>query len=216
MDQTETKNNAIFSLFGENGEIHPIPAGLDHFAFFGLPRKMVIDGAALETRYYDLSRKLHPDFFMNAPASKRILSLEASARLNGAYKTLKDPIIRAVYLVELESGKLEENDSRPPVDLLEEIFEAQEAADEYKCCEDDAEEARNIRLRLVAAKECFDAQRAGQRAALEDLGERWDRAVDAGDEPPAEVIDKLRSVLGIRNYIDNILRSVNQALEEVP
>ena len=58
------------------------------------------------------------------------------------------------------------------------------------------------------------AQRAGQRTALEDLGARWDKAIDAGEDPPAEVIDRLRSVLSLRNYIDNILRSVNQALKE--
>jgi hypothetical protein len=47
------------------------------------------------------------------------------------------------------------------------------------------------------------------------LGARWDEAVDAGEEPPAEVIDKLRSILGLRNYIENILRNVDRALEEV-
>ena len=214
MSQAGTKNPSAFSIFGDDGEICPIPTEVDHFAFFSLLRKMSLDEAALEAKYYDLSRKLHPDFFMNAPASKRILSLDASARLNSAYKTLKDPVQRAVYLVELESGKLEENDSRPPVDLLEEIFKAQEAAAEFQCCEDDEEEAKNLRARLVAARECFEAQQAGQRAALKTLGGRWDEAVDAGEEPPSEVIDKLRSVLGFRNYIENILRSVNQSLEE--
>jgi molecular chaperone HscB len=214
MNQAEARSEKAFSVFDESGEIRPITAGLDHFAFFSLPRKMALDEAALEAKYYELSRQLHPDFFMNAPASKRILSLEASARLNGAYKTLKDTIQRAVYLVELESGKLAENEAKPPVDLLEEIFDAQEAADEYKCCESDAEEAKNIRVRLEAAKECFEAQRAGQRSVLKDLGGKWDRAADAGEEPPREVIDKLRSVLGLRNYIDNILRNVNQSLEE--
>jgi len=216
MDRPGTKDREIFSIFGKEGEICPIPPELDHFAFLGLPRKMTLDEAALESSYYDLSRKLHPDFFMNAPISKRILSLEAFARLNSAYKTLKDPILKAIYLVELESGKLEENHATPPVDLLEEILEAQEAADEYRCCKDDAEKAKNVRARLEAAKECFDTQKAGQQASLEGLGELWDSAVGAGVEPPADVIDKLRSVLGLRNYIDNILRRVTQALEVVP
>ncbi len=214
MSQAGAKDPKVFSVFDGNGEIQLIPASVDHCAFFGLPRKMEVDEASLEARFYELSRKLHPDFFMNAPASKKILSLEASARLNSAYKTLKDPIGRAVYLVELESGKLQENESKPPMELLEEIFKAQEAAADYKCCENDAEEAENLRANLVAAKECFEAQQTGQRAALKDLGARWDKAVDAGEDPPGEVIDKLRSVLGLRNYIENILRSVNQALEE--
>jgi len=215
MNQTKTKKCEPFSVFGEAGEIRPIPANVDHFSFFELPRKMHIDEAALESKFFEYSRRLHPDFFMNAPASKRILSLDASARLNAAYKTLKDPIQRAVCLVELESGKLEENDTSPPVELLENIFMAQEAAADYKCCESDGEEAEALRANLMAAKECFEAQRSGQRDALGALGARWDEAVDAGEEPPAEVIDKLRSILGLRNYIENILRNVDRALEEV-
>ena len=143
---------------------------------------------------------------------QRILSLEASARLNEAYKTLKEPIQRAVYLVELESGKLQENDSTPPAEMLEEILEAQEAVDDFRCCEEE-EQAENLLRNLKAAKECFEAQRSGQQMALKELGEKWDKAVEAGDRPPAEVVQKLRSILGLRNYIDNILRSVQNALE---
>ena len=212
MSGNAVNKQSEFSIFDENGELCPIPAETDHFAFFALPRKMAIDESDLESKYYELSRKLHPDFFMNAPASKRILSLEGSARLNEAYKALKDPIQRAVYLVEIESGKLEENDSKPPADMLEEILDAQEAVVDFKCCEK-KEEAEGILRNLEAAKECFEAQRSGQRAALKGLGEKWDRAVDAGESPPAEVVQKLRSILGLRNYIDNILRSVENALE---
>ncbi len=212
MSGCEADKKTAFSIFDESGEICPIPAETDYFAFFSMPRKMELDEFDLESRYFKLSRKLHPDFFMNAPASKRILSLEASARLNEAYKTLKDPIQRAVYLVELESGKLQENDSTPPADMLEEILEAQEAVVDFKCCEEE-EQAESLLRNLEAAKECFEAQRSGQRAALKDLGERWDRAVEAGEPPPAEVVQKLRSILGLRNYIDNILRSVQNALE---
>lgn len=212
MSGYKTEKDAHFSIFDESGEISPIPAETDHFSFFSLPRKMELDESLLESIYFELSRKLHPDFFMDAPTSKRILSLEASARLNEAYKTLKDPISRAVYLVELESGKLKENDSTPPAEMLEEILEVQEAVDDFKCCEGE-EEAEGLLRNLQAAKECFEAQRSGQREALKRLGERWDMAVDAGERPPDEVVQKLRSILGLRNYIDNILRSVQNALE---
>ncbi|MEE9241479.1 MAG: hypothetical protein V3U53_09870, partial [bacterium] len=62
MSQAGTKNPSAFSIFGDDGEIRPIPAEVDHFAFFSLLRKMSLDEAALEARYYELSRKLHPDF----------------------------------------------------------------------------------------------------------------------------------------------------------
>jgi len=204
-----------FALFGEGGEIRRIPAEVSHFGLFGLPPKPGLDERALEARYYELSRRLHPDFFMNAPVGERIRSLEASARLNEAYKILKNPVQRAVYLVELASGKLAENDVRPPAGLLEQILEAQEAAAELRCgC--GGEEAEDLRGRIGAARECFEALRGGQRKALQDLGAQWDRAVDEGRPVPPEVVQKMRSILSQRNYIENTLRSLREALEAAP
>ncbi len=36
----------------------------DFFSFFGLPRKLEIDTAALQRDFYELSRKLHPDVYV--------------------------------------------------------------------------------------------------------------------------------------------------------
>lgn len=201
-----------FRLFDEGGHIQQVSAEVDHFAFFGLPRRFKLDEKALEAKFFELSRRLHPDFFQSAPVSERVRSLDASARLNDAYKTLRDPVHRAVYLVELEGGKLAENDSRPPADLLEEILEAQEAAAELRCCDRD-EEVQELRRRIEAARSRFEALRDGQREALRDLGERWDRVAESGEEPPDEVVQKMRSILELRNYIENILRSLIEALE---
>ncbi|MGA6973924.1 MAG: hypothetical protein WBY93_20010, partial [Candidatus Binatus sp.] len=43
----------------------PLAAPLDCFAALGLPRKLTIDLDALERRYHELSRKLHPDRFVS-------------------------------------------------------------------------------------------------------------------------------------------------------
>ena len=34
----------------------------DFFTVFGLPRRLAIDAAALQRRFYELSRQRHPDF----------------------------------------------------------------------------------------------------------------------------------------------------------
>ncbi|MEK6711336.1 MAG: Fe-S protein assembly co-chaperone HscB [Nitrospinota bacterium] len=215
MNQAAVLESGDFALFGEKGEIRRIPAEVSHFALFGLPPKLSLDERGLEARYYELSRRLHPDFFMNAPAGERIRSLEASARLNQAYHTLRSFTQRAVYLVELVSGKLAENDARPPAELLEQILEAQEAAAELRCgC--GGEEAGELRGRIQAARECFEALREGQRRALQGLGAQWDRAVDEGRPVPAEALRRMRAILSQRNYLENILRSLREALEAAP
>ena len=212
-EMSEATKEKPFSVFNEDGEIEAIPTEVDHFALLGVRRKFDLDFETLEARFYELNRKLHPDFFMDAPVAVRIRSLDATARINDAYQTLKDPIARVIYLVQLESGKLEENERTPPPELFEEIFEAQEAAEEFQGCVDE-EEAANLRERLNAAMGCFSALRDGQRTALDRLGAAWDEAMEKNEPAPPEVVKKMRSILGQRNYIENTLTSLKRALEE--
>src|SRR3954466_6443593 len=77
----------------ECGKVQP-PAPTDYFSFFGLPRKLNVDPAALEREFYALSRKLHPDIYAGRNTQEQEWSLEQSSRVNDAYRTLKDPIRR--------------------------------------------------------------------------------------------------------------------------
>ena len=119
------------------GKVQP-PVPVDYFTFFGLPRKLNLDVAALEKEFYELSRKLHPDLNARAGSQEQEWSLEQSSLLNDAYRTLKDPIKRTEYLLHLEGVELEEQSKSAteqaratgeikkqivPPDLLEEVFE---------------------------------------------------------------------------------------------
>ena len=83
-------------------KILPLPRHGNYFSFFGLPRKLTVDAADLEQRFRALSRQFHPDFFYNATVAERRASLERSSYLNDAYRTLRNPILRAEYLLKLE------------------------------------------------------------------------------------------------------------------
>src|SRR3954465_2554983 len=117
-------------------KILPLPRHADYFSFFGLPRKLTLDAADLEQRFRALSRQFHPDFFYNATPAERRASLERSSYLNDAYRTLKNPVSRIVYLLELEgvltaADRSETAGSKhvPPA-LLEEVFALNEELDE--------------------------------------------------------------------------------------
>lgn len=104
----------------------------DHFAVMGVSRQYHLDETALEKRFRDLSRRLHPDRFARAPARERRFSLEQSTRLNEAYKTLRDPVRRAEYVLRLEGFELasEEGSSasrQMPLEFYEEVMEDREA-----------------------------------------------------------------------------------------
>src|SRR5437773_1552130 len=109
---------------------------MDHFEVFGLPRRLAIDTAELQRRFYELSRRYHPDFHQAAPPEEQARALEASARLNAAYRALRDPIARVEYLVRLEEGRDTKEGAtvkpKAPPELLEEMFEIQEALAEAK------------------------------------------------------------------------------------
>jgi molecular chaperone HscB len=91
----------------------------DRFETLGLPRRFAVDLPDLERRYRDLSRELHPDKFATAPPAERRLALERSTGLNDAYRTLKDPLRRAAYFLELNGIRLEGEgpEGRSPIQL---------------------------------------------------------------------------------------------------
>jgi len=112
----------------ECGRIRPFPAGSDHWTVLGLDRRLDLDRADLERRFHGLNRRLHPDYFRLRSPEEQTISLEASAAVNTAYRTLRDPVGRVEYLLELEGmGLGSAGQAKPPADLFEEIMELQEA-----------------------------------------------------------------------------------------
>ena len=143
--------------------------------------------------------------------TEKIRSLDAIARINEAKRILEDRILRMVYLVELESGKLKENDSNPPADLLEGILDAQETAAELECCQEE-DKAQELKCRILAAKDCFETFKKSQNESLDKCSRAWDHNVESDSMPSQELVDKIRLLLSLRNYIENILSSLDRAM----
>lgn len=80
------------------GAVQP-PGQADHFARFRFARSFAIDRGALDRRYFELQRALHPDRFAARAAPERALSMQHSMTVNEAYETLKSPLARAEYLL---------------------------------------------------------------------------------------------------------------------
>lgn len=75
----------------------------DYFALFDLPRRYALDSAALHERYRALQRVSHPDSHAAAPEQAKRLAVQLAARVNEAYRVLKDPFLRARYWLELHN-----------------------------------------------------------------------------------------------------------------
>jgi molecular chaperone HscB len=123
----------------------------DHYTRLGLPRRFVVDAAALERAYLVQSRAVHPDFHATGAAGDLAASTELSAAVNEAYNTLKDPFARAEYLLGLHGGPTAGADKAVPPALLAEMMELRERAEEGDAAEREAGKIE-LRERLKAAE----------------------------------------------------------------
>ena len=219
-----------FELHGLVSELMPTTQETqkDYFAFFDLSPKLRIDVPALETQFYRMSRKLHPDRFVSKPLAEQDAALAESSRLNDAYRTLKDPILRTQYLLTLEGVELEEQSKAAtdaarstgmqkkqivPPELLEEVFELNMQLQEMRAARQMGEDEPERRRDLLTAKDAFDAKMVETQVELEGLWTAWDGAVDsADDEAKSRAKDAMVTLLNKRSYLRNLVRDVNEAL----
>ena len=76
------------------------PGNGDHFTRLGLSVTYDLPPQILDHNYFGFQRRMHPDRFAAKSPKERALSQAQATALNDAYETLKDPIKRAVYLLE--------------------------------------------------------------------------------------------------------------------
>lgn len=73
----------------------------NYFDLFGLPVTYRVDMAAVSERYRELQKLVHPDRYANAPEQEQRLALQRATLVNEAFDTLRDPLKRAIYLLQL-------------------------------------------------------------------------------------------------------------------
>ncbi len=189
----------------------------DYFVFLGLPRKLNLDPAAIEGRFRALSRQFHPDYFYNAAPAERRASLERSSYLNDAYRTLRQPIARVEYLLQLEGfapRTPEEASKQVPAALLEQVFELNEQLDEIREMRAAGAPEAAWKARLERARQPIEARREEHEAQLRSLSLEWDTLLDRG-APEADrrpVLEALRERVLERNYINNLLAGIEREL----
>lgn len=111
----------------------------NYFELFGLPVGYVVDTDQLSAHYRELQKAVHPDRFANSTEQERRLSMQGAVRINEAYETLKDPILRARYLLDLHDIHMEHGQETTrdaaflmeQMELREELEEARNQPDPY-------------------------------------------------------------------------------------
>jgi molecular chaperone HscB len=108
-----------------------------HFDIFALPRSFDVDPGQLDSRFRELQRTVHPDRFVNATDQERRISMQQATRINEAYQTLKDPLLRGRYLLKLGGREFhDEQHTTSDVEFLMEQMELREALGEVRNADD--------------------------------------------------------------------------------
>jgi molecular chaperone HscB len=184
----------------------PLAASLDCFSALGMPRRLTIDLDALERRYHELSRKIHPDRFASKGPKVRDASLRATATLTRSYRTLRDPVARGLYWLELNGEKLAENNKRVPPELAELVFEVQEQLAEMQLS--DPEEAHERATEITARRVELQFKMDETLVELDRNFAKWDQPADE-----KALTAELKTILSNVAYLRTLIRDVDRALE---
>jgi molecular chaperone HscB len=115
-------------LFCETCHAVQPPGHINHFERLGVQKSFDIDVDGLERKYFELQRHLHPDRFANKTPKEKSLSQQQAVSLNEAFEVVKDPLLRADYLLQVSGvdGISHDHTVNDPV-LLMEAMETREA-----------------------------------------------------------------------------------------
>jgi len=179
--------------------VMPEPSGLDHFDRMGMPRRYDVDLKELERKYLAWSRELHPDYFTDRAIQDQQLSLQLSSGLNRAYRTLKDPVMRALYLLSRIGGDAVAKAPDAPPEFLAEMFDIRERIAGIRAAGRTAEADQQ---RRALEKSLRDRHREALRQIAEGFGKL---AADDRPGPDGDAIDGIRAQLTLIKYLDGQL-----------
>lgn len=171
----------------------------DPFAALGLEPRFDLDPRALEDRFRERSREIHPDRFVGAPAAERTQALIRTRALNDAYQVLRRPQRRAEALLARAGVAIGDREVLAPAFLME-ILELREELAGARAADDGPTVTR-----LAAT------MRARQRGLLDGLTPLF---AGLGGADDAAILAAIKRDLITLRYVDRYLDECDAALDE--
>lgn len=178
-------------------EPQPLQPEEDYFRALGAPKRFAQDQSALQARFYELSRALHPDRFSSgSSADAQRNSIERMSFLNQAYSTLKSQDLLRAYLLKMEGVESpipERAGSQIPLDLAEAWFDLQDVlAEDPQAASPKAKEFEVLLTRRIQENE----------ALIQKLERDYDRA------PLPSLLQEMARELHTRSYLESLQKDV--------
>lgn len=122
----------------------------NYFELFGLPPEFDLDRAGLHAAQQQLQARFHPDRYVNASERDRRISVQMAAHINQAYETLRDPVKRSRYLLEVNGADLpDESATTSDAEFLMEQIALRESIEACRKNENPLQECSRIEATLA-------------------------------------------------------------------
>jgi molecular chaperone HscB len=171
---------------------------LNHFELFGLPAQHCVAADELDRAYRELQSQVHPDRFASASDAERRVAMQRATQANEAYRTLRSPLRRAMYLLSLRGVDVNSESSA----AMEPAFLGQQL--EWREAVEDARAAKNLSA-LESLREELEIEKRRRHERLAAL-------LDSGaDQPAAEAARQLMFIEKLEQDIGDGIESLESA-----
>jgi molecular chaperone HscB len=156
---------------------------------FGLGERLEIDLEGLRERFYSLSKATHPDKYSGREGMEEVRAARWSSAINRAYQTLREPELRAAYLLERYAIP---SKGGVPMELAESYFELQDLLSE-----DSGKDA------LTAFASDMQKRLDSTESAWTELCLLWERESDK-----RKVLEQVSKHFTLRRFLQSMLSDI--------
>lgn len=171
----------------------------NYFELYELPLTFRADELKLKKKFYELSKRFHPDFYVNESVEKQAEILELSILNNKAYQVLSNPLKRIEYVLFLHDMLAEGDKYVLPQDFLMDMMDVNEALMEM--------EFDHNELKLAELSTQIDEMELSLFDELKRYTDEFDQKEGADSE---SILLKIKDIWYRQKYLMRIRESLNK------
>ena len=172
----------------------------NYFDLFEIPVSYDVDLGRLQQRYRVLQQAVHPDKYASGSSQERRISMQQTSLVNQALQTLKHPVERAVYLLQLKGLDFSmDNQTTMDAAFLMEQMEMREQLGHVRALEDP-----------ISA---LDSMSADVKSKMETIAADFSRAYESDAiDVATEAVRKLQFLYKTKTEIEELSATIEDEL----
>lgn len=172
----------------------------NYFDLFEIPVSYDVDLTRVQHRYRELQKAVHPDKYANAGSQERRISMQHTSLINQALHTLKHPVERAMYLLQLKGVDFTmDNETTMDAGFLMEQMEMREKLERVREKDDPLTE--------------LDSMSAEVKSNMKVMAEEFKHAYTSGELDDArEAVRKLQFLYKAKQEIDELAANIEDEM----